>query len=65
MYGIRKNGTDEPICQEGMETQKQRMEEGGREQMETVTSTYAHYRYCGMIGWCEAAVYHRQQAGAL
>ena len=31
MYGIGNNGTDEPICREGMETQKQRMEEGGSE----------------------------------
>ena len=29
MYGIGNNGTDEPIFQEGLETQMQRMEEGG------------------------------------
>ena len=26
IYGILKNGTDEPICKEGMETQMQRMD---------------------------------------
>ena len=29
MYGIGNNGTDEPICRGGLETQMQRMEEGG------------------------------------
>ena len=26
IYGIEKNGTDEPICREGMEMQMQRMD---------------------------------------
>ena len=30
IYGIEKNGTDEPICREGMEMQMQRTDERGR-----------------------------------
>ena len=43
MYGIQKNGIDEPICREGMETQMQRMDlwtqGGGEERMEKVAFT--------------------------
>ena len=43
IYGIQKNGIDEPICREGMETQMQRMDlwtQGGqRGQMEKVALT--------------------------
>ena len=31
VYGIQKNGADEPICREGMEMQMQRMDEGRQE----------------------------------
>ena len=46
---IEKDGTDEPICRNGMEMQGWRMDlctQGGRErvgQMEKVASTYIHY----------------------
>ena len=43
MYGMGNNGTDEPICREGLETQMQRMEEGGSGTNGDIASTYAHY----------------------
>ena len=49
IYGIQKNGIDEPICRDGMEMKMQRMDlqtQWEKEivvQMEKVASTYIHY----------------------
>ena len=48
IYGVQKNGIDEPICREGMEMQIQRMDsqtQWGKEgvgQTEKVASRYTH-----------------------
>ena len=50
IYGIQKNGIDEPICREGMKMQMWRMDlwtQLGRERvrrMEKAALTYIHYQ---------------------
>ena len=59
VYGIYKNGTDEPICKEGMETQMQRMDlwtqqgKGRAGRIERVVLTFVYHH-----------VWNRQLAGS-
>ena len=57
IYGILKNGTDEPICKEGMQTQTYRKElwaQFGKERVgrtEKVESIYIYTTMCKVDSW--------------